>query len=187
MDKLSKLISTLCPNGVEYRNLENVVKCYKGRQLNKTMLSENGKFPVINGGINPSGFWDEYNFPKDRITISQGGASAGYVNWQNTPFWAGAHCYVLMDENSDINYRFLYYVVKMYEKKLTECQYGAGIPALNIKEINSLQIPVPHIDIQNEIVRILDMFTELTAELTARNKQYEYYRNKLLTFKKLEN
>ena len=184
MSKLNELIRKLCPEGINYFNLEDLAKCTKGQQLNKDLLLDEG-YPVINGGINPSGFWNEYNFSENRITISQGGASAGYVNWQKNKFWAGAHCYVIVNEKQNINYRFLYHVIKNYEVKLTECQYGAGIPALASKTINSLRIPVPPLAVQDEIVRILDNFTELTAELTAelqnRKKQYEFYRSKLLS------
>ena len=108
MSKLEELIQKLCPNGVEYKNLEEVVRCTKGKQLNKQGLFEEGLYPVINGGISPSGFWNESNFDKDLITISQGGASAGYISWQKTKFWAGAHCYVLVDNIKEINYRFLF-------------------------------------------------------------------------------
>ena len=110
MSKLDELIQKLCPNGVEYHLLSEVAKCSKGTQLNKDGLLESG-YPVINGGINPSGYWKEYNYPKNRITISQGGASAGYVNYQESEFWAGAHCYVITDEVDSINYKFLYYVL----------------------------------------------------------------------------
>lgn len=65
-------------------------------------------------------------------------------------------------------------------------KYGAGIPSLSKESVNKLLIPIPPLPIQQEIVRILDTFTELTAnlqtELEARRKQYEYYRDKLLTF-----
>ena len=121
------------------------------------------------------------------ITISQGGASAGYVNYITTPFWAGAHCYVVEKCENNVNYRYLYHFIKMQQNKFMQSQYGAGIPSLNIGTINSVMIPVPPLPVQIEIVRILDLFTELTAELTAelnvREEQYKYYRDKLLTFK----
>ena len=180
MSKIEELIKRYCPDGVDYKPLGEIAKCTKGTQLNKNGLLGKG-YPVINGGINPSGYWNDYNFDKNTITISQGGASAGYVNYQLECFWAGAHCYVIVDVNPAINYKFLYYVIKMYERKLTECQYGAGIPALASRTVNSLSIPVPPLPVQEEIVRILDNFTELEA----RRKQYEFYRNKLLSFNEI--
>lgn len=184
MNKLEELIQKLCPNEVEYRPLGELCEIRKGKQLNKDGLLEQGNYPVINGGINPSGYWNEYNFEKDLITISQGGASAGYVNFITTKFWAGAHCYVLVNPKNCLNYRLLYHIIKNYEKELMSSQVGAGIPSVSSNKLASLQIPIPPIEVQREIVRILDNFTkltaELTAELTARQKQYEYYRNELL-------
>ena len=185
MSKLDELIKELCPDGVECVALENVCMIKKGVQFNKKDMHDEGTYPVINGGINPSGYIEQFNQEEKTITISQGGASAGFVNWLNTKFWAGAHCYVLKPTKRVLN-RYLFHFMKSKEYKLQECQYGAGIPALAKSTVISLKIPVPPLEVQREIVRILDSFTlltaELTAELTARKKQYEFYRNKLLTF-----
>ena len=126
MSKLDELIQELCPNGVEYVHLETVCQISKGIQFNKSDMSDIGTYPVINGGINPSGYIETFNQNENTITISQGGASAGYVNWLKTKFWAGAHCYILKPTTCVLN-RYLYHFVKSQEYKLQECQYGAGI------------------------------------------------------------
>ena len=186
MTKLEELINELCPDGVEYKTVGEVCTIKKGAQLNKDKLKDNGLYPVINGGVNPSGYWDEYNFNANLITISQGGASAGYVNFMTTPFWAGAHCYVIEKCEKCLNYTYLYHFIKMHQRTFMQCQYGAGIPSLSLKSINAISIPLPPLSIQSEIVHILDSFTlltaELTAELTARQKQYAFYRDYLLDF-----
>ena len=186
MSKLQELIRELCPNGVEYKKLGEVISIYTGTQFNKRNMLEVGNYPVINGGVNPSGYIEEYNEEKNTITISQGGASAGYVAWQEKRFWAGAHCYVIKPINKDLINKYLYFFLKNQEKYLQQMQHGAGIPALNRGNVQTLQIPIPPIEVQTEIVRILDHFNflaaELQAELQARQEQYEYYRNKLLTF-----
>ena len=186
LNKLKELISKLCPNGVEHKKLGELIIIEKGKQLNKTLLSSNGKYPVINGGIMPSGYWNEYNYTENLITISQGGASAGYVNFIDTKFWAGAHCYVIVKVDSKINYRYVYHFLKSKENELKNSQVGAGIPSVSLKDINNLCIAVPSLEVQCEIVHILDDFTllsaELSAELKARQKQYEFYRDKLLYF-----
>ena len=189
MSKLKELIQQYCPDGVAYVALETVCLISKGIQFNKKDMHDEGTYPVINGGINPSGYIEQYNQEEKTITISQGGASAGFVNWLDTKFWAGAHCYVLKPTNNVLN-RYLFHLVKSKEYKLQECQYGAGIPALAKSTVASLEIPVPPLPIQREIVRILDKFTELTAaliaeltaELAARKKQYGCYRDSLLSF-----
>ena len=186
MSELQGLIQRLCPNGVEYKRLGEVISIYTGTQFNKRNMLEVGNYPVINGGVNPSGYTEEYNEEKNTITISQGGASAGYVAWQEKRFWAGAHCYVIKPINKDLINKYLYFFLKNQEKYLQQMQHGAGIPALNRGNVQTLQIPIPPIEVQTEIVRILDHFNflaaELQAELQARQEQYEYYRNKLLTF-----
>ena len=183
MSKLDELIEKLCPNGVEHKNIGNLITIEKGKQLNKTLLSDEGEYPVINGGIMPSGYWNEYNYDENLITISQGGASAGYVNYIATKFWAGAHCYVVAKVNDEINYRYIYHFLKSKEVELQNSQIGAGIPSVSLKDIKDLKIAVPPLEVQNEIVRVLDDFTllsaELSAELKARQKQYEYYATKL--------
>ncbi|BEK34251.1 restriction endonuclease subunit S [Campylobacter jejuni] len=182
MNKIEKLLNELCPNGVEFKSLGEVCEVVKGQQLNKNLLLESGLYPVMNGGINPSGYWDTYNKNAQTITISQGGASAGYVNFMQTPFWAGAHCYTIEKVVEFLNYKFVYYFLKNNQNNLIKSQYGAGIPALNKTDIQNLQIPIPPLEIQEEIVKILDAFTELEA----RRRQYEYYRNKLLSFEYLK-
>lgn len=184
MSKIEDLIKQYCPNGVEYKELGDVCQIEKGQQLNKNSLKNGGEFPVMNGGISPSGYWNEYNTGSNTIIISQGGASAGYTQFMTVKFWAGAHCYTVKPK--EIFNKYLYYFIKNNQNILMSNQYGAGIPALNKRTLETLRIPVPPMPVQEEIVRVLDAFTaleaELEAELEARKRQYEYYRNKLLTF-----
>lgn len=175
---------------VEWKKLCEVSEIEKGKQLNKALLTETGEYPVINGGINPSGYWHEYNNEANTIVISQGGASAGYVNWMTTPFFAGAHAYVVKTNETLVQKRYAYHFLKMNQVKFMQNQYGAGIPALAKSDLANLLIPIPPLSVQTEIVRILDALTALTSELTSelilRQKQYEYYREKLLSFDSLE-
>lgn len=189
MNKIERMLQELCPNGVEYLSLGKYIEIYTGVQFNKRDMSDVGTYPVLNGGINPSGFTERYNEEKDTITISQGGASAGYVNWMDCKFWAGAHCFVVKPNNNRLNNRYLYFLLKNSEQILMQSKHGAGIPGLNRDKVKNLIVPVPPLPVQEEIVRILDRFAEyaasLQAELQARQEQYEYYRNKLLTFTKI--
>ncbi len=183
MHKIERLLQTLAPKGVEFRKLGEVINILKGKQLNKELLLDYGEYPVMNGGIHASGYWNEYNTDYPKIIISQGGASAGYVNYMTSKFWAGAHCYAIELNSEKLNYKFLYYFLKNSQTILMKSQFGAGIPALNKADIETLTIPIPPLEIQQEIVKILDAFTELNTELKARKKQYQYYQNMLLDFK----
>lgn len=166
--------------------LSDVAAAYTGKQLNKSAMSNNGLYAVINGGIDASGYTNNYNEDKNTITISQGGASAGFVNWNSEKIWVGAHCYAIHPKDKDVDNRFLYFVLKEKQDELMQSKQGAGIPGLNRSNINRLLIPLPHIKVQEDIVKILDSFTNLidalNEELSLRQKQFEYYREKLLTF-----
>lgn len=186
MSKLQELIQKLCPNGVEYKKLEEIISIYTGVQFNKRDMSNIGTYPVINGGICPSGYIETFNEESNTITISQGGASAGYVAWQTSNFWAGAHCYVVKVNIETLMKKYLYYFLKSRENYLQKMQYGAGIPALSKRKIQNLEVPLPPLEVQAEIVKILDRFADYAAELQARQKQYEYYRNKLLSFNNID-
>ena len=128
MSHLENLIAEYCPDGVEYMPLSALASISTGVQLNLTKLIDDGEYPVMNGGINPSGYYDSYNTGKETITISQGGASAGYVNFILTNFWAGAHCYIVKPVSNRIENKFLYYFLKNSERKIQETKTGAGIP-----------------------------------------------------------
>lgn len=178
---------------VEWKKLGEVITIEKGKQLNKSLLTESGEYPAYNGGVTFSGFTDKYNYSENKIIISQGGASAGFVNFITTKFYANAHCYVVLPNISRVDNKYVYHLLKMNQENLMGKQLGAGIPALHTANILGISIPIPcpdnptkSLDIQHRIVEILDKFTELEAELEAeldcRKRQYEYYRNQLLSF-----
>jgi len=173
-----------CP--VEWKELGEVCSVNKGKQLNKNLLIDDGLYPAYNGGQTYSGRTNDYNVEANTIIVSQGGASAGFVNFVETKFWANAHCYYILPDETQVKNRFVYHFLKMNQKYLMDFQHGAGIPALKSDKLTKLLIPVPPIKIQDKIVQILDKFTnyvtELTSELTSRKKQYSFYRDKLLLF-----
>src|SRR5690554_4343650 len=170
---MSKLEELLQGVDVEWKALKEYVKLEKGKQLNKEFLSLEGKYPAYNGGITYSGFTDNYNYDENKIIISQGGASAGFVNFITTKFYANAHCYVVLPNIELVNNKYIYYLLKYKQENLTNKQHGAGIPALKTSEILKLPILIPcpdnpekSLEIQQEIVRVLDELTSLTNQLT---------------------
>ena len=167
---------------VEWKKLGEVCKVHTGSQLNRADMLDEGKYPVVNGGREFSGYTDTFNERANNITISQGGESAGYVNWISDDFWAGAHCYVV-EESKFFDKRFLYHTLKNKERDIQTSKQGAGIPGLNRDTLYKLLIPIPPLFEQQRIVEELDVFTSsienLREQIAQRRKQYEYYRDQL--------
>lgn len=184
-NKIEKLISELCPNGVEIFKLSEITKITIGEFVHKNKQNPNGEYPVLNGGISETGFYDEFNNTANKIVISARGANAGYVNKIFKPYWAGNSCYTIdVINKSKINWIFVFYYLKNNQNNLIGEQQKGGIPAVSKKQIENFKIPIPPLPIQEEIVKILNSFTELEAELEAelgaRKKQYEHYRKELM-------
>ncbi|PUD08151.1 restriction endonuclease subunit S [Helicobacter pylori] len=190
--RLKTLLQTLVPKGVEFRKLGEVCEITRGKRVTKKEILDKGKYPVVSCGIGFMGYLNEYNREENTITIAQYG-TAGFVNWQNQKFWANDACFSLIPNETLIN-RYLYYVLTNMQNYLYSISNRNAIH-YNISSNNIMQItiPIPPLEIQQEIVKILDQFSLLTtdllagipAEIKARKKQYEYYREKLLTFKPL--
>ena len=181
--------------GEKFSSLECVANISTGKQISKNKLKgfeEINLFPAYNGGISNSGFFEKNNFEKNKIIVSQGGASAGFVNFITEKFWANAHCYVIEPKISEINNKYLFYFLKNSQNIIQQMKKGAGIPGLSKNSLNKINILIPPIKEQERIVKILDKFETLVdnlseglpKEIEASKKQYEYYRNKLLTFNK---
>ena len=196
MSRLQELLEELCPDGVEYRCLKDItISLKKGTlktdEVSKTKNSEYC-FPVINSGRDLYGYYTEYN-NEYGITIAARGEYAGFVSYFDKKFWAGglSYPYVSIDE-SVILTKFIYYCLKYKEKLFRNKLVSEGsIPALNKGDIDKHKLPVPPLEVQREIVRVLDSFTllldELTDELTARKKQYNEYLNKLISSENIKN
>ncbi|GAA9693489.1 restriction endonuclease subunit S [Helicobacter pylori] len=189
---LKTLLQTLAPKGVEFRKLGEMCEIIRGKRVTKKEILDKGKYPVVSGGIGFMGYLNEYNREENTITIAQYG-TAGFVNWQNQKFWANDVCFSVIPKETLIN-RYLYYVLTNMQNYLYSISNRSAIPySISSNNIMQITIPIPPLEIQQEIVKILDQFLVLTtdllagipAEIEARKKQYEYYREKLLTFKPL--
>ncbi|MCQ2833099.1 restriction endonuclease subunit S [Helicobacter pylori] len=185
MHKIERLLQTLAPKGVEFRKLGEVCEIIRGKRVTKKEILDKGKYPVVSGGIGFMGYLNEYNREKNTITIAQYG-TAGFVNWQNQKFWANDVCFSVIPKETLIN-RYLYYVLTNMQNYLYSISNRSAIPySISNNNIMQITIPIPPLEIQQEIVKILDAFTELNTELNtelkARKKQYEYYQNMLLDF-----
>ena len=183
MSKLESIINEICPQGVNYIPLGEATEMQRGTSITKKNIVE-GTVPVIAGGQKPAYYCDKANRDADIITVAGSGAYAGYVSYWDCPVFVSDAFSVKAKEGSSTKY--IYYAMQNLQSEIYTTKKGGGVPHVHISSIENMKIPLPPLPIQQEIVRILDTFTnltaELTAELTARRKQYEYYRDELLTF-----
>ena len=184
MSKLQELIKELCPDGVEFRKLGEVCEIKRGVRVVKNDLIYDGKYPVFQISLIPLGYYDKNNYPANITFVISAGA-AGEIGYTEEPIWAADDCLTIISPNNIIN-KFIYYCLIANKLFFVSKVRRASVPRLSRTVVDNFEIPIPPLEIQSEIVRILDTFTahtaELQAELQARKEQYEYYRNKLLTF-----
>lgn len=178
--------------GVEWKKLGEVCQVLRGKRLTKRDLNHNGKIPVYHGGIEPIGFYMESNRVAHSAMVINVGASAGTAGFCNTDFWSSDGCFCFA-HNKYINQKYLFFFLQSIEPFLKSKVRKAGIPTLDSKDIERVIIPIPPVQEQQRIVSILDKFEALVndlteglpAEIAAVQEQYEYYRNKLLSFPKI--
>ena len=191
---IDKLIIKCCPDGVDYKQLDEICYSLKKNTLKQTDLIKNGIYPVVNSGKELYGYYSSYNNEGDAFVIASRGEYAGFVTYMKDKFWAGGLCYPYTSKcNMSVLTKFIFYYLKNKERFIMDTLVArGGIPALNKGDIDKFKIPVPPLPVQEEIVKILDTYSELEAELEskleaeldARKKQYEYHLNQLLSFDK---
>ena len=118
--------------------LKEITSFSKGEQINGDNLIIDGQYDYLNGGIAPSGRWNDYNTPGGTVTISEGGNSCGFVNYMQEPFWCGAHCYYLYD--TILNSEYLYYVLKSQQTHLMKSRTGACMPNIKKTDLGKFEI-----------------------------------------------
>lgn len=136
--------------------LSELVNIEKGKQLNADTLSETGNYYVMNGGITPSGYYSEYNVHAGAISISEGGNSCGYVQFNEKPFWSGGHCYSLQCRTNLVDYKYIYYYLKTKEADVMALRIGSGLPNIQKKDIEKFTISYPSLQLQKQFVKALD-------------------------------
>lgn len=175
---------------VEWKCLDEIAIVSIGEFVHKDKQNPNAEYPVYNGGISNTGYYEDFNNTGNKIIISARGANAGYINRVFVNYWAGNSCYSISVTSNDVDWNFLFYYLKTNQQKLIGEQQKGGIPAISKKQICTFKIPIPSLAKQQEIVSHLDTFTtlisNLESELDMRRKQYEHYRNQLLDFEGVE-
>lgn len=183
MKNLETLIRELCPDGVEFVKLRDCCSFKRGT----TITAKNaipGDVPVLAGGQKPAYYHNVANRTGETIVVAGSGAYAGFVSYWTIPVFLSDSFSVEPDDRLVV--KFVYYFLKNIQQKIFATKKGSGVPHVHGSSIEKFEIPLPPIEVQTEIVRILDKFTsleaELEAELDCRKRQYEYYRDKLLSF-----
>lgn len=168
--------------------LKDVAILQRGSSVTQKMVST-GNVPVISGGQIPAYYCDKANRDAGAITVAGSGAYAGFVQYWNEPIFV-CDAFSVQGIDGVTNTKYLYYVLQGMQNKIFATKKGSGVPHVHISYVENFEIPIPPLAVQEEIVRILDKFTELEAELEAelekeqeaRKKQYEWYRDRLLSF-----
>lgn len=188
MTKLEELINELCPDGVEYKRIDELCIITRGRVMSKDYIRNNvGQYPVYSSQTENNGELGKistYDFEGEYLTWTTDGANAGSVFYRNGKFSVTNVCGLLKVKVDEITTKYLYHILSITAPKYVN--KGMGNPKLMSNVMARIKVPLPPLSIQSEIVHILDSFTlltaELTAELTARQKQYAFYRDYLLDF-----
>ena len=192
MSKIEELIKKLCPNGVEYKNIQELCKISRGKVMSKDFIKSNaGEYPVYSSQTENNGELGKistYDFDGEYLTWTTDGANAGSVFYRKGKFSVTNVCGLLEIKNKVMIPKFLYYVLSIEAPKYVNA--GMGNPKLMSNVMAKIRVAVPPLEVQCEIVHILDKFTllsaELSAELKAREKQYQFYLNNLLDIEKLK-
>ncbi|WRD94390.1 restriction endonuclease subunit S [Helicobacter pylori] len=199
---LQTLLQTLAPKGVEFKKIGELFKRNKGINITaaqmKELHSEIGKVRIFAGGATKADINYKDISKKDIINcesvIIKSRGNIGF-EYYNQPFSHKNEIWSYSSKTNQMLVKFLYYYLsnnQYYFQKLAQSS-SVKLPQLSVSDTDEYEVPVLPLEIQQEIVKILDQFSTLTtdllagipAEIEARKKQYEYYREKLLAFKPL--
>ena len=137
--------------------LADICDIVKGKQVNGEFLTDSGNYYVMNGGIEPSGYYDDYNTEANTISISEGGNSCGYVQFNTTPFWSGGHCYTIQNITNNVEKLYLYHYLKCNEDTIMKLRIGSGLPNIQKKDLAKFRVIVPIIEQQKTISAFLSL------------------------------
>lgn len=184
-DKSNELMREFHSREIQYLPLKDILQIKNGRDYKHL---GKGKYPVYgSGGIMT--YVDSYSYDKPSVLIPRKG-SIDKLYYVEEPFWTvDTIFYTIIDKSIAIP-KYVYYCLS--KEHLEKLNKAGGVPSLTQAVVGKVQIPVPNLGLQREVVRLLDNFSNLIsdisdglpAEIEARQKQYEYYRDKLLTFKR---
>ena len=158
--------------------LSEICEIIKGKQVNSEFLSEKGKYYVMNGGTEPSGYYSDYNVEANTISISEGGNSCGYIQFNTSPFWSGGHCYTIQKIADNVDHLYLYHYLKTKEDAIMKLRIGSGLPNIQKKGLAMFKIKLPNVEQQKSISTFLSSLErkaeieEIIQNAMLKEKQY---------------
>ena len=138
--------------------LKDICTIEKGQQLNHENMLNFGKYYVLNGGSTLSGYTNSYNTLENTISISEGGNSCGYVNYNIQKFWAGGHCYTLKKISQHIDDKYLFQVLKFNQGKIMKLRVGSGLPNIQKKSLENFELKIHNQYNQHIISKLFSNF-----------------------------
>lgn len=190
MNKFEQLIQQLGLNGVVYKRIDEICDITRGRVMSKDYIRDNvGEYPVYSSQTENDGVLGKtstYDYDGEYLTWTTDGANAGSVFYRLGKFSITNVCGLIKVKNAEVITKYLYYALTVEAPRYVS--KGMGNPKLMSNVMARIKVPVPPLEVQREIVRVLDSFTlltaelitQLTTELAARKKQYLYHRDELL-------
>lgn len=135
--------------------LVDICRIEKGQQIDTSRLNDSHRYRYINGGVKESGYYDSFNSNEECVLVSEGGASCGYVNYINEPFWCGCHCYRLFDLK--VMPKYLYYALKANQERIMDLRTGVCMPNIKKKDFQNFVVSIDRdAKRQNAVVKALD-------------------------------
>ena len=165
--------------------LSDIATIWKGQQLNKDAMVEDGAYYALNGGIKPSGRTTEWNCEAGTITVSSGGNSCGFIRFNKERFWCGGDCFALKNLSADTDVAYLFNYLKGQQHRMTALRTGSGIPHVYRADIEVFPVVLPDLATQTAIARYLNALREeidlLGQSVAALKTQKRGLMQKLLT------
>lgn len=185
MSKIDDLIQRFCPNGVEYKAIKNLAEVGTGSS-NSNEAQEDGKYPffIRSQTVKRKNDWE---YDEEAIIIPGEGGIGEIYHYVNGKYAIHQRVYRIHFIDNSVDVKFAFHYFQSYFKNfIMRKAVSATVKSIRKPMIEEFMLPMPPLEVQREIVCALDSFTlliaELTAELTARKKQYNFYRDKMLNF-----
>ena len=151
--------------------IKDVCFLSKGQQIDTDLLDDSKPYKYINGGLKESGYYDEYNTKANTVTVSEGGASCGYVNYLKEPFWCGCHCYRL--ENPKINAKYLYWALKASQHKIMDLRTGSAMPNIRKSLFENMTVLID--EDKNQQTIILNVLENIDGLINKHKQELSFY------------